>query len=101
MSRQSHKQIGTKHGSRVDHLLSLLNVLSRQSPSPAIRERLATLAAERLGQESAISSRTTGHAPREMVQLRLGFAAALVIGAGIATLFAVRSGRHQPAVSGN
>ncbi|HZP04613.1 MAG TPA: hypothetical protein VFB43_06920 [Terracidiphilus sp.] len=93
MSEQRSKRTETEELTRIDTLVNLLKYLSRHDPPPALRERLAVLASERLKEDAPQS-----HATRWKVlgRLRPAFAAAILIAAGLATVLVVHFRQHGP-----
>lgn len=97
MSERRSKRTETDDASRVDSLLDLLKDLSQRDPSPALRERLAVLASQRL-KERAPRLHATG--PKGLAWLKPAFTAALLVAAGLAMVFVVHSRLHGPAPNG-
>jgi hypothetical protein len=87
MSEQQSKRTETEDVSRVDHLLGLLGDLSQRAPTPALRNRLAVLAYQRLNENSeyAIPSKER----TLLVWLRPALAAAAVVAIGLATVLTI------------
>src|SRR5258708_12110098 len=87
MPEPRSKRTETEDTSRVDYLLGLLGNLSRQDPSPALRERLSDLAVQRLKEEpeSAPRLRSAGH--RSLKWLKPVFVAAMLVVIGLTTIF--------------
>ena len=99
MREQRSKRTETENASRADYLLGLLRDVSQRDPSPAIRERLAGLASQRLSRKPgnvAWLRNTTG---KGRVWLKPAFAAVLMVMAGLATVLVVHSRQHKPAQS--
>ena len=95
MSEQRSKRTETEQVSRVDSLLDLLRDLSQRDPSPALRERLAVLASQRLSENSEYVVRNQGRKP--LVWLKPALAAVLVVTIGLATVLAIHlRERHLP-----
>jgi hypothetical protein len=89
------KQTETEDASRTDYLLGLLRDVSQRDPSPALRGRLAALASQRLLQTPIRLS-----AKRQKVAqvwFKPALAAALLVVAGLATVFVFHSRRHEAA----
>jgi hypothetical protein len=86
MSEQQSKRTEAEDDSRVDHLLNLLGDLSRRDPSPALRDRLAVLASQRLNEKSEYGVHSKERKP--FVWLRPALAAAVVVAIGLATVLA-------------
>jgi hypothetical protein len=100
MSKQRSKQTETEDASRADHLLNLFRDVSQRDPSPALRDRLAAFAAQRLEQNPGRSTRLLAtHQQAAQVWLKLTLAAALLVVAGLATVFVVHSRWHEAAES--
>jgi hypothetical protein len=90
MPEERSKRTETEDLTRMDSVLGLLGGLSKRDPSPAVRERLAVLASERLNQ----SPRRHGRGPR--VWWKPAFAAACLVVAGLATGLAVYFNQRGP-----
>jgi hypothetical protein len=86
MSEQQSKRTETEDVSRVDHLLGLLGDLSQRAPSPALRDRLAVLASQRLNENSEYAVRSKEL--KLLVWLRPALAAA-VVAIGLATVLTI------------
>jgi hypothetical protein len=98
MSEHRSKQTETEDSTRTDHLLSLLRDVSQRDPSPALRERLAALASQYLEQNPGRSTRLTAtRQPAARAWLKPSLAVALLVVAGLATVFVVHSRRHESA----
>lgn len=87
MSEQQSKRTETEDVSRVDHLLGLLGDLSQRAPSPALRNRLAVLASQRLNVNSEYAAPSKKRKP--LVWLRPALAAAVVVAIGLATVLTI------------
>jgi hypothetical protein len=94
MFEEPSKRTETEQVSRVDSLLGFLKNLSQRDPSPALRERLAVLASQRLNADAA---RFHGTDRKELSWLKPAFAATLLIASGFATVFYFYSRQHGPA----
>jgi hypothetical protein len=95
MSEQQSRRIETEHASRVDRLLGLIGNLSQHDPSPALRERLSALVAQRLNE----SARPAVHGSKRkpLVWLRPDFAGALLVAIGFTIALAIHFRRQEPA----
>jgi hypothetical protein len=83
MMEQRSKRGEPADVSHVDYLLGALSRLSQHDPSPALRERLELLAAQRL-RDTAGSGKRIGTAPLGFLSLlRPAFVAVLIIAIGI------------------
>ena len=78
--------------SRIDSLLSLLGDLSQRDPSPALREWLQALAAERLRN----GARSRGAARGQLARLKPAFAAVLLAAIGLATALVLHFRQREP-----
>jgi hypothetical protein len=88
MSEEQSKRAESEDVSRVDHLLGLLRDFSQGTPpSPALRERLAVLASQRLKENSEYAGR--GKDRKLLVWLRPALAAPVVLAIGIATVLTI------------
>lgn len=97
MSEGRSKRMETEDLSRVHNLLGLLSDLSQQDPSPAVRERLSTLASQRLKGNPGYPARLR-HRP--FAWLKPTLAAACLVAVGLATVLAVHFVQHRPAQTG-
>lgn len=100
MSEQQSKRMEAEDVSRADDLLGLLGDLSRQDPSPALRERLAALAALRLGENPGNVERPKAQGRRKTAWLRPVFAPALLVVIGLTTVFVIHFRRQVPPLAG-
>lgn len=100
MSEQQSKRMEAEDVSRADDLLGLLGDLSQQDPSPALRERLAALAASRLGENPGNAERPETQGRRKTAWLRPVFAAALLVVVGLTTVFVIHFRRQEPPQTG-
>jgi hypothetical protein len=94
MSEQRSKRTETEQVSGVDSLLDLLKDLSQRDPSPALRQRLAVLASQRLKEDAL---RFHGTDRKGLTWLKPVFAATLLVAAGLATVLVIHSRQHGPA----
>src|SRR6516162_10486269 len=92
MSELRSKRTETEQVSRVDSLLDLLKDLSQRDPSPALRERLAVLASQRLRENRGGAARL--RAIRQKAWFKPAFAVVLLAAVGLATLFVIHSRQH-------
>jgi hypothetical protein len=99
MSEQKSKRTETEDVSQVDQLLSLLGHLSQRDPSPALRDRLAILAAQRLQESPVYAPRLRAMRQRKQAWLKPALATALLLAAGVATGFVVHLLQHSPALT--
>jgi hypothetical protein len=83
MSEGQSKRTEIEDASRVDQLLGLLSDLSKRDPSPTLRDELSAIAARRLRENPAISSRLRDTGRRTSVWLRPSFATALLVAVGL------------------
>jgi len=94
MREQRSKRAETEDGTHVNFLLSLLGDFSKRDPSPALRERLAVLASERLGRNPRnVGCRLQGW-------LKPAIASACLIAAGLVAGLAVHFLERKPAQNG-
>jgi hypothetical protein len=93
MSEQQSKRTETEDVSRVDHLLGRLGDLSQRAPSPALRDRLAVLASQRLSEHSEYAARSKERKPP--VWFRPALAAAAVVAIGLATILTIRFSKRE------
>lgn len=100
MSEQRLKRTETEDTSRVDNLLGLLGHLSQRDPTPHLREQLGTLAARRLGENSANAPRPDRMRPRMLVWLKPALAAAFLVAIGLVTALVAHFRPHEPAPGG-
>lgn len=94
MFEEPSKRTETEQVSHVDSLMDLLKDLSKRDPSPAVRERLAVFASQRL---NADASRFHGTDRKGLSWLKPAFAATLLVASGFATVFYFHSRQHGPA----
>ena len=100
MSEQRSKRMETEDASRADYLLGLLRDVSQRDPSPALRDRLAAVASQRLDQNHGRSTQLLATRQKAVqVWLKPAFAAFLLVVAGLATVFVVHSRRHEQGLS--
>ncbi len=97
MSEQQSKRTETDDSSRVDRLLSLLGNLSTQDPSSALRERLAELAQQRLGEEPVSVLGFGGRRRRPLTWLKPVLAVAFAIAIGLSIPLVIHFERQEPA----
>ena len=95
MSGQRSKRTETEDVSQVDSLLGLLRDVSPRNPSPALREHLGALAARRLSGNPADAKFLRAADRRRTQWLKPALAAALLITAGLATVFVGRFRHHE------
>lgn len=100
MSEQRSKRTETEDVSRVDSLLGLLGDLSKRDPSPALRERLAILASQRLSGNSGFPVPVRVAVLGRNRWLRPALAAVCLVAIGLATGLVVRFSHHGPVRSG-
>lgn len=96
MSERQSKPTRTEDVSRVDHLFSLLRETTGRDPSPAIRERLAALAARRLPAHSGSAAPTRSGRPTSIIRLKPAFAVLVLAVAGLATVSVLHFHRLKP-----
>jgi hypothetical protein len=84
--------MGTEDESRIDSLLRLLGDLSQGDPSPALRERLEALAAERLRNGVRVRTSVRG----QLAWLKPAFAAVLLAAMGLAAAIVFHFRQHEP-----
>jgi hypothetical protein len=87
MVEQRSKRTKTEDTLRVDHLLGLLSDLSQRAPSPALRERLAVLASQRLNENSEYAR--SSKVRRLLVWPTPALVAAVVVVIGLATVLTI------------
>ena len=92
MPEQRSERTGTDDESRVDYLLNLLSDLTQRDPSPALRERLGALAAQRLRDTAQLR----GASHRPSVWLKPAFAAVLAAAIAISAAVAIHFRQHEP-----
>ena len=96
MSEQKSKRTETEDVSQVDHLLSLLVDLSQRDPPPALRDRLAILASQRLQESPVYAPRLRATRQRKQAWLKPALATAFLLTAGVATAFVFHLLQHSP-----
>jgi hypothetical protein len=96
MPKARSRQTGTDDTVRVDRLLGLLGDLSKQGPSPALRERFGSLVAERHTRHAVDDKRRRGtaHGPRGW--LKFALAGAFLFAVGISTMIRTHFERRKP-----
>ena len=97
MSDQESKRTETEDISHVDHLLSLLGELSQRDPSPALRDRVALLASQRLQESPVYASRLRATRERKQAWFKPALATAILLAAGVAMAFVVHLLQQAPA----
>lgn len=97
MSEQQSKRMEAEDGSRANDLLGLLSDLSQQDPPPALRERLAALAASRLGENPGNAERPAGKGRRTRTWLKPTLATGLLVVLGLTTVFVIHFWREESA----
>jgi hypothetical protein len=97
MLEKPSKRTEIDDASRIDHLLGLLGDLSKYDPSPTLRDQLGALAARRLGENLAISSRPhkTDHKIHDW--LRPALSATLCVAVGLIVALVIRLRGHVTA----
>lgn len=81
---------------RVEYLLSLLRGTAQRDPSPAIRERLAALAAHRLHADSGPAAPSRDSGRKALVWLKPALAAMVLATAGLTTVLVLHFRQHKP-----
>jgi hypothetical protein len=94
MSEEHSKRTQNEDLTRVDRLLGLLGELSQQDPSSALRDRLSSLAAERLNQNAAPATHDSTRP--FLVWLRPVFAAVLLVAIGLTIALGLHFRRQEP-----
>jgi hypothetical protein len=99
MTEHQSKRMQAEDFSRVDYLLSVLSDLSKQDPSPVLREQMRALAADRLKENISNSSQSRATDRRRLIQLKPVFTAALLTAVGFAIILVVyfRKQKSAPA----
>lgn len=82
--------------SRVERLLGLLDKVTQRDPSPALRERLSALAAQRLGEDPGRAAQDVGKGRRMPVWFKHAFVALLLGVMGLAGVLVVHFRAHEP-----
>jgi hypothetical protein len=96
MSERRSKRTETEDVPPVDHLLDLLREVSSRDPSSAIRERLATLAAERLHPTPRSAAAIRGGARKPLIWLRPALAAMVLAAVGLTAVLVLHFRQHEP-----
>jgi len=95
MPEPPSKQIEAEGVSRVDHLLRLIRETDRRDPSPAIRELLAAIAAQRLQGRSPSAERIREAGRKRVVWLKPAIAVLVLATAGLSIVSVFRFRRQE------
>ena len=96
MSEQRSTRTEIEAVSRVERLLGLLGELTQRDPSPALRERLRALAAQRLREDPGCAAQDVGKGRWMPVWFKPAFAALLLGATGLAGVLVAHFRAHEP-----
>ena len=96
MSEQRSTRTEIEAVSRVERLLGLLGELTQRDPSPALRERLRALAAQRLREDPGYAAQDVGKGRGMPLWFKPAFAALLLGATGLAGVLVAHFRAHEP-----